>query len=364
MKNIMKTNRLLVLVTLFSFTFSLAFGQNTVKSPGMELPNYIATANWPEVISEDLSVRQVAEKFQVDPRYTFELINSTTDKYGFNHKRYRQICNGVPVENSMWILHYKNGKLVSANGDVYQIKSGSAQPAISEAQAFSTAKDAVPAQKYLWDLSEAERGELYSKYAQRPLGQLVWMQKDMHSADKTIVLAFKYDIYAAEPSVRKIVYVDANTGQVVNIIEGMHDVSTNGTATTLYSGTKPIKTDSLGSTSIRLFDLTRGNGIRTKNMNNLTSGSGNDIFNTTNTWTYSTDIASSVLDAHWGGEIAYDYFWNNFGRNSYNGAGAQINILTHYGYQVNNAFWDGTSLKLGDANINNGYRPFSCLGIV
>src|SRR3989304_4667987 len=49
----------------------------------------------------------------------FMLYRTEPDKSGFIHYRYRQVHNGIPVEDGVYYIHTKNGKVVSANGEYY-----------------------------------------------------------------------------------------------------------------------------------------------------------------------------------------------------------------------------------------------------
>ena len=44
----------------------------------------------------------------------------------------------------------------------------------------------------------------------------------------------------------------------------------------------------------------------------------------------------------------YDYYASNFGRDSYDGAGAKLVSFVHYGVGYENAFWDGFEMVYGD----------------
>ena len=43
-------------------------------------------------------------------------LQNDKDELGFEHHRYQQVINGIPVENSFYILHVKEGRILSENG--------------------------------------------------------------------------------------------------------------------------------------------------------------------------------------------------------------------------------------------------------
>jgi bacillolysin len=67
-----------------------------------------------------------------------------------------------------------------------------------------------------------------------------------------------------------------------------------------------------------------------------------------NTWINSSDNAT--LSAHKFARATYNFYWNNFGRDSLNGKGMQILTHVHVGKAYNNAYWNGASINLGDGD--------------
>lgn len=62
----------------------------------------------------------------------------------------------------------------------------------------------------------------------------------------------------------------------------------------------------------------------------------------------SPDVA--VNEAATGGQVALDLFSQVYGRDSYDGAGAEVVMSVHYGRRYDNAFWNGTQLVFGDGD--------------
>ena len=71
---------------------------------------------------------------------------------------------------------------------------------------------------------------------------------------------------------------------------------------------------------------------------------------------------NAALDAHWGAEMTYDYWWNIHGRNSYNNGGASIRSYVHVDVNYNNAFWNGSVMSYGDGScVSEGCNGFDAL---
>ena len=113
--------------------------------------------------------------------------------------------------------------------------------------------------------------------------------------NKELVLSYKFDIYASEPLSRTDVYIDVSSGEVVWSHNKLHNTDVTCTAHTQYSGTKTITCDSYSS-SYRLQESGRGNGIQTFTLNNGTStSSASDI--TSNSTTSLSGLLASALRA-------------------------------------------------------------------
>src|SRR5207249_3004743 len=76
-------------------------------------------------------------------------------------------------------------------------------------------------------------------------------------------LAYRCDVYAAQPLGRQWYFIDAVSGALIKSDNRICDDVAYGTAYTQYSGTRTIATDSTAPGSYRLRDYTRGNGIIT-----------------------------------------------------------------------------------------------------
>ncbi|MEM1120541.1 MAG: M4 family metallopeptidase [Bacteroidota bacterium] len=102
-------------------------------------------------------------------------------------------------------------------------------------------------------------------------------------------------------------------------------------ADTRYSGQRAIVTD-FHQGQYRLRDYTRAyEGILTRLYNGGIPNDPIDFYDSDNEWTMeeydNPALENSILDAHWAGEMTYDYFKNSFSRDSWNDDGGAINIF-------------------------------------
>ena len=295
--------------------------------------------------------------FKFDPTIGFELLRKDVDNLGHVHYRYQQTYNGTPIEDAIWIAHTKNDKVYSLNGLIYNKLSSPAAPGMDEATALSKALDHVAAETYKWELPGEEQHLKWetedpeATYA--PHGDIVFVSKDMSFSVEGYRLAYKFNIYAHAPLSRADIYVDAISGEILRENSILCHADEPGIAHTGYSGEQDIIADSFGSDQFRLRDASRGDGVRTFDMNQGTSYGGSvDFVDNDNDWdNVNPELDQYATDAHWGCEMTYDYYFEEHSRNSLDNAGFQLNSYVHFDVDYDNAFWDGSRMTYGDGDV-------------
>ena len=282
--------------------------------------------------------------------FTLVEVHRETDQLGYTHIKYQQVINNIPVELSFVGVHIKDGKVYSLSGNLTSLTPRTNSASVSESNALSNTLLKIGAKKYKWELPEEEafikedKNDASATFY--PKGELVYLE-----TKNGLKLSYKFNVYAHEPVSRADYYVDAVSGKVIFKHDYIHHVDAIGSASTGYSGTQSITTDSISSTSYRLRESGRGNGIETYDMNTGTTyGSAVDFTDSDNNWTSTTNDDHYALDAHWGAEMTYDYFWNVHARNSIDGSGFRLRSYVHYDNNYVNAFWDGSRMTYGDGN--------------
>ncbi len=310
--------------------------------------------------------------------------NSNKDITGvFLNEKYQMYYEGIMIDGAVYNLHYKNGQLTSMSGETYKTDHLNKTASISAEAALAKAIQSFGAQKYMWDDAESN-----IDHYQKPSGDLVFVPMQQNDNSWKLFLSYKFDIFSSQPLDRAYVYVDAVSGAILkydaiikhaksrtNIlnkeidlekineeakIENLQNSIDNlskanalvaGTAATRYSGSRSIETTLSGSNYI-LNDATRGGGVRTYNLKKSTSITNTEFTDNDNNWTdaehNNANFDNAALDAHWGVEKTYDYFFEKHGRNSYNGTGGILRSYVHYGNAVENAYWSGSYMLYGD----------------
>jgi bacillolysin len=302
------------------------------------------------------------------------------DDIGFTHTRYQQVYKNIPVEGATYIAHQKSGILDCINGVFVNIGDVSVSPALTESAALSKAMAFVGAKSYKWE-DKAEIAQLRElmgdpNFNYDPKGTLVIYPKNGNLTDKgDFRLAYKFNIYAAEPESRANIYVDAQSGEIIGREELIHSADVTGTANTKYSGTQTIKTTKLNDGTFALRETGRNSGgISTYNAERAYCGNttfpSTDFIDDDNTWNnFNANLDEAATDAHWATEMTWDYFKNKHGRDSYDGAGSALINYVHLTDKDPvtkavipwfNANWNGQFMRYGDGPSK---LPLTCIDI-
>lgn len=348
---------------------------------------------------------------------------------GLEVVEFQQYFKGVKVEHARFKALVKNGVVQFFNGAWFEVPATlPVRPAISETGALTFAKARVGAKKYAWEevqqkLAQATAANVKEALQKElanltPKGELVIVKDFTKRGVAQTHLAYKFNIYAAEPLSRAWIYVDALDGKILltdKIIKHVDNpappASVSATVKTRYAGTQVIKTKQIsgndpnsglplvsshptseltylpGANTYVLIDDTRGNGIETYDLNGVGGLplsvptlyiQGKSFTDVDNNWTSAEHHRSPgndgaleaenddiAWDAHWGAEVVYDYWKAKHNRLSYDGNNAKIKNFIHYGPAYDNAFWDGAEMTYGDGSgpAAGGFKALTSLDV-
>jgi bacillolysin len=226
-----------------------------------------------------------------DARAQLRYAGATTDALGQRHVRFEQVAGGVPVYDGLVTVHLTRGALKGFTAGISRSTAGAAStPSIGADQARAVASAQVPDAR----LVHAPRLVVYTGV---PLGS------------RPAALAWAVDVSSKSRPDRKLVFVDAASGRVTDALDRTEFAKNR----TVYNAH--------GSTTSGTF--ARGEG----------------------------DPATGDADVDGAYDFTgatYDYYASTFGRDSYDGAGAELISFVHYGIGYENAFWDGFEMVYGD----------------
>jgi len=282
------------------------------------------------------------------------VVKTESDKLGWIHYRFQQVHHGVPVEFALYRVHEREGKVIRVNGELANNIQVDPVPTLSRDEAFAIALQCVGAGRYYWEEPGYERMKQFATDDPAatfyPSGDLLIVDTDFRPEVKTYRLAWKFDIFAAEPEGRDWVYVDAHDGTIIKELD--LDIHENfpGTAETRYSGIREIIADS-SDLGYVLQDNTRGRGVVTFDALDSTEVSlAVDFVDDDNYWANPDSADDAATDAHWATEQYFDYLRDFHGFNSYDNEGSKLICYVHYDKNWHNASWAGFWTRYGDAS--------------
>ncbi|MEI6765212.1 MAG: M4 family metallopeptidase [Bacteroidota bacterium] len=278
------------------------------------------------------------------------LLNTTTDQLGFIHYRYRQTWKGIPIHDAVFIVHTKDNTIQSVNGCIITEPETSNIISITNNAARERALASVNAATYIWQLPAEEAmlksqlGDSTASYFPTGNIELLFVLRD-----NTFHYTYTFDIYAHKPMSRQAVYVDAQSGEILQSLDKISTTNASAQAKTKYSGTRNIHTIKTQN-GYFLRDSIRGSGIITLNMNHgISSGTATEFIDSDTIWeNINPQQDEAATDAHWGAEMTYDYFLSEFGRKSLDASQCPIFSYVHFSTDYSNAFWDGHRVCYGD----------------
>ncbi|MFX3623659.1 MAG: M4 family metallopeptidase [Ectobacillus sp.] len=275
---------------------------------------------------------------------TFKIKQKEKDPLGFTVLRLQQTYNGIPVWGSTQVAHVdKKGAL--------KVVSGTVIPDLDKQEKLKGLNKIAP--EAAIEAAEKDLG-FQPVYEEKPTAE-VYVYKNGGEATYAYVVELNF---LSPEAGRYYYFIEAATGKILNKYNTVHNVTgTNqvGTGKGVLGDTKSIQTTLSGS-YYYLQDNTRGAKIYTYDARNRTSLPGYLWADIDNVFNASYDAAA--VDAHYYAGVTYDYYKNKFGRNSYDGYGADLKSTVHYSRSYNNAFWNGIQMVYGDGD-GTTFSPLS-----
>jgi Zn-dependent metalloprotease len=278
-----------------------------------------------------------------------------TDRLGQTHYRFQQHHKGRRLAAVELFVHEKNGAVFLVHGELVPGLDLEVIPLLSEPEALSRAMTHLAAEDYMW---EDAANEAFLKREQNdpratfyPKGELCLTRGLQEMKPENFRLAYRFDIYAEKPLNRYAIDIDARTGEVLEVRTRLLPADVPGRGQSVYDGTVSITIDQADSSSYRLRQAQRGNGIETYDMRHGTDYDAALDFVDADT-NFTDANAAAGVSAHWAAEATYDYYLTQHGRRSYDDNDGKLLSYVHFGNDFFNAFWDGARMTFGDGNNN------------
>lgn len=301
---------------------------DTIKKAKLQIENYNGSF-YVDLSKENKTTEQLSEDFNswfnLDTNHSFVLLSSKTDELNVSHNYYQQYYKGIFIEGAILMLHSKNGVVYASNGQVAQFDKVEVVSNVSIDNAVIIAKEHLKAT------------DLINTY---PVESLI--SKIPNGVSFEYKYIHKVRIDSNSPFVMANIYIDANNGSVLNnislITNCMNTTSekviqkkpfmpfindayktenavlsdTPATASTLYSGTQTIVSDSFNGAyrlrdnakNIQTFDATNATELSVGGYINSV-----DYINNSTTWSNYpalTKFNISNISQNWWGSLIGD----------------------------------------------------------
>jgi thermolysin len=290
-----------------------------------------------------------------NPEQEMKLKEIGTDIVGNKHVRFQQMYQGIPVFGRELIVHITPENIVKGvNGKltpIKELKELPSTPTISAADAINSVinHDTKNKKETIYHAPE----QVFLNENENP--RLVW-HITIEGVDR--------DLDGKEKPARWEYFVDSLSGEIVWRYnnEQTHSRTTGigkgkylgeATLNTIHDHTKNIYAlvDQWVPGKSRVLTYNANNGMPPSSISE----------DSDNNWKSANQ--GPEVDCHIYTRVVFDYFLNMHGRNSYDNAGADMNIYVHCGNKWNNASWNGSYVKIGDGD-GIEYDSFCTLDIV
>lgn len=285
------------------------------------------------------------------PKDELHLKDVQVDASGNRHVRYQQKYRGVPVFGRELIVHMDGRNAVQGTSGRFEPGLDlSADPAIKPEAAEKAA------------LTHAKDNKRWPGAA--PLLLIITIEGEAHLAWHLTLLGTDRALDGSIIEAKWEYFVDAKGGKVLWRYNNLQTHgSTTGSGVGRYSGTGPVNCfhDHPGNRYMLQDQSLQSTARIFTHDANSAAAPGPVSEDADSSW--SAGDQGAEVDSHRYTRSFFDYFLTEHGRNSFDGAGADMTICAHVGVNWPNASWNGSYVKIGDGD-NVTYGPFSTLDIV
>lgn len=289
------------------------------------------------VFNENIDVKpnNLFEKFPkafgLNGKFKMKNINTSKGMNGYQHDTYKQYYNNIEIASSAYILHSKNEKLISANGDIFNAKTVVDKINITEAEALEICLKKLNAKKYNWQ-DDYKKNKLKLKkndanVTYYPKATKMYIYEE---ASAKLILCYQFFIMAIDPGLSSNCYVDVSNGNILKMLPLVQNCNPSN-FTSNYNGIQTIFTspdpNPLLQENLLKDDCTPYNIQVIDATNGFTFSDKNNIWDTPNQVSAATSL--------WALKRTYETFKTFFNRDGHSGSNSDIEIYHGYVFQSN-----------------------------
>ncbi len=291
--------------------------------------------------------KQKRQEFNFNPNKDLNLVKKEKDEVGMTHYTYQRTVGNVPIANAKVMVHTNsNGAVTAVNGEFHE----DAPEKVKQLKELNH-KESI---NLAWNHIDVTREEA-DKVQKSKLGKDFETLTEnsnlvVHHQDGEYTLAYHVELQFSQPyPANWQIYINAENGEVLKAANVVHEAS--GTGTGVLGDSKTLNTYAYNNTYY-LFDTTKPmNGVIETFDNyggQYSSLPGYYVTDSGNT--FYSERQKAAVDAHYYAGEVFDYYYDTFGRVSYDNQGADIRSTVHYGSNYNNAAWTGNQMIYGDGD--------------
>ncbi len=277
-----------------SFNITWTSDGQTPSFINAQLP---ANGTTPEEIAYNFFNRYGAIYKMQNPARELKVKTAETDELNITHVRMQQRLGDVPVFGAELIVHTTDQKIQSVNGLYFPgLSLETLTPELTQKAALELARQ---------DLKDPD-----AEFRARTSSLVVYV-----NAGKPY-LTWKINVFSKKSLGNWLYFIDAATGEVVH----------------------------------RSNQLDTAKSITVYNANNTQNVPGTLICGTGTANPTCSGQDAYIMGAYTNASKSYDYYYNVFGRDSYDGLGTGLVSTVHFATNYENAYWDGVQMVYGDGD--------------
>ncbi len=278
-----------------------------------------------------------------NPNMDLQEISTKTDELGYTHIKVQQMYKDTPLFGKEYIIHFnKEGIIYAVNGKI--------DNELTQKMPRRMKRAADIGEEYAVQIAKSEVG------IEKPIGEPE-VKKYLYELDNDYVPVYEVKVGGLEPEPADwSIFVNATSGEIVKKYNRIANAAATGTGTGVLGDTKQINLDYKNGKYYMTDDTRNGTKIETYDASKIPQADwllkyylpGDLLYDTNNKLT--EEKFKSAVDAHKYAGYVYDYYKNNFGRDSIDDRGMDIKSSVHYGKNYVNAFWFNNQMTYGDGD--------------
>ncbi|MBU4151670.1 MAG: PKD domain-containing protein [Proteobacteria bacterium] len=347
------------IIGILSLLFHLILLAEGFAATKIYLPNAMQIQAQAKQV-QTLSIQSLESTLGLTPQEGLQLLGQRTDESGITHSRYRQLFNGIPIwGHHIIVVRNVADQVISIHGTkVAEIAADLTSPSLAPSTLTSQAALEQMKQRHIANSSSPGLSWIFKNEVNKTV---ISLDGD-NLARICYLISFVADTEMGGHPSRPVILLNAATGEIISEFDGLTHANGTGPGGNEKIGLyhygqefPPLEVFAVGGQCT--MNIAK---VKTVNLNHNSSGSTAYTYACyENTFKTINGAYSPINDAHFMATTVHDMYKNWFKITPLN---FQIVIGVHYSNNYDNAFWDGSSVSIGDGWYN--YYPLVGLNVI